>query len=229
MTTLIIGDSGIAHGIAHAIAAGTLAQNRAVAALADTDVLDDPERTARALATLIGDEPVELVVFAHLDPTGFVSAALTDISEEAWDQACERSLRQAFVALQQVYSLVADGTPVVLVLPNVGAVGVAGLVPLCSAVEGIRVMAKAVARRWGVRSITVNTIEVDLATFMLGGADDPGAAALLPQVPVLGAPALPVAPILDDVMGLIGFFASPAGQAVTGAFLMADRGTVMLP
>jgi len=229
MTALIIGDTGIAHSITQAIAAGTLTPNDSVAALTDTDVLDDPEVAARSLATLIGDDPVELVVLAHLDPTGFASAAITDITEDAWDQGCERSLRQAFVALQQVYSLVADGTPVVVVLPNVGAVGVAGLVPLCSAVEGIRVMAKAVARRWGARSITVNTIEVDLATFMLGGSDDPDAAALLPQVPVLGAPALPVAPILDDVMGLIGFFESPAGRAVTGAFLMADRGTVMLP
>jgi NAD(P)-dependent dehydrogenase (short-subunit alcohol dehydrogenase family) len=229
MTALIIGDTGIARSITQAIAAGTHTPNQAVTALTDTDVLDDPALAARALATLIGDEPVELVVFAHLDPAGFVSAAITDITEDAWDQACERSLRQAFVALQQVHSLVADGTPVVVVLPNVGAVGVAGLVPVCSAVEGIRVMAKAVARRWGARSITVNTIEVDLATFMLGGADDPDAAALLPQVPVLGAPALPAAPILDDVMGLIGFFASPAGRAVTGAFLMADRGTVMLP
>ena len=60
MTALIIGDSGIAHGIAHAIAAGTLAQNRAVVALTDTDVLDDPELAARALALLIGDESVEL-------------------------------------------------------------------------------------------------------------------------------------------------------------------------
>jgi len=229
MTALIIGDTGIAHSITRAITAGALTPYDSVAALTETDVLDDPELAARSLATLIGDEPIELVVFAHLDPIGFVSAAITDITEDAWDQACERSLRQAFVALQQVYALVADGTPVVVVLPNVGAVGVAGLVPLCSAVEGIRVMAKAVARRWGARSITVNTIEVDLAAFMLGGADDPAAAALLPQVPVLGAPALPAAPILDDVMGLIGFFVSPAGRAVTGAFLMADRGTVMLP
>ena len=224
MTALVIGDSGIARAITAAFAA----DGHDVVALTDTSALDGPAIAASALSTLIADQSVELVVLAHLDPSGFISAPITGLSEEAWDQAGERPLRQAFVALQQVHALVADGTSVVMVLPNVGAVGVSGLVPLCSAIEGIRVMAKAVARRWGARSITVNTIEVDLPTFVLGAADDPGAATL-PQVPVLGAAALPAAPILDDVMGLIGFFASPAGRAVTGAFLMADRGTVMLP
>lgn len=224
MTALVIGDSGIAR----AITAAFTADARNVVALTDTSALDDPGTAAAAISTLIGEEPVDLVVMAHLDPSGFMGAPITELSEEAWDRAGERPLRQSFVALQQVHALVADGTPVVVVLPNVGAVGVSGLVPLCSAIEGIRVMTKAVARRWGARSITVNTIEVDLATFVLGAADDPGAGSL-PQVPVLGSAALPAAPILDDVMGLIGFFASSAGRAVTGAFLMADRGTVMLP
>lgn len=225
MTTLVIGSTGISR----AIVASMSAAGSAVAALTDTDVLDDPAVAHDALSSLIGGSAVDLVVFAHLDPAAFSTRPITGLTEAMWDQACERSLRHAVVALQQVHELVADATPVVLVMPNVGSVGVAGLVPLCSAVEGIRVMAKAVARRWGARSITVNTIEVDLATFVLGADDDPDAVAALAQVPVLGAPALPDAPLLDDVMGLIGFFASPAGRAVTGAFLMADRGTVMLP
>lgn len=222
MTVLVIGASGIAG----AIAAGLGAAGREVAHLIDTAVLDRPDATHGALVAILGDATVELVVFAHLDPAGFATHRITDLSEQDWDDAAERSLRQAFVALQQVHAVVADGTPIVLVLPNVGSVGVAGLVPLCTAVEGIRVMAKAVARRWGARSITVNTIEVELSAFMLGDSDDTSA---VPQVPVLGSPALAEGSVVADVLGLLDVFTSPAGRSITGAFLMADRGTVMLP
>jgi NAD(P)-dependent dehydrogenase (short-subunit alcohol dehydrogenase family) len=223
MTTLIIGSSGIAR----AVATGLAAADGDVVTLTDTAVLDDPSSAHDALVGLIGDSNIELVVYAHLDPAGFSIRPIIELSEQDWDDTAERSLRHAFVALQQIHTLVADGTSIVLVLPNVGAVGVSGLVPLCSAVEGIRVMAKAVARRWGARSITVNTIGVELSAFMLGDAE--AGATAVPQVPVLGSPALAEGSVVDDVLALLDVFASPAGRSITGAFLMADRGTVMLP
>ena len=237
MTTLVIGSSGIARSIARRL----LDDGRSVAAIDDGSVLDDPTTATAALRSAVGDAQVELVVFAELDVAS-TGASITSLSEQQWDEACERPLRRAVVALQTIHALVDDGTAVVLVLPNVGSVGVAGLVPLCSAAEGIRVLAKSAARRWGARAITVNTIEVELAAFMLGDSaavDDtapsvpvsevPVPEVPVPEVPVLGAPALVPSPILDDVLGLVDLFASPAGRAVTGAFLMADRGTVMLP
>jgi NAD(P)-dependent dehydrogenase (short-subunit alcohol dehydrogenase family) len=223
MSTLIIGSSGIAR----AIATGLAATDGDVVALTDTAVLDEPGKAHDALVSLVGDSAIDLVVYAHLDPAGFSIRPIIGLSEQEWDDTAERSLRHAFVALQQIHTLVTDGTPIVVVLPNVGAVGVAGLVPLCSAVEGIRVMAKAVARRWGARSITVNTIGVELSAFMLGGAE--AGVTAVPQVPVLGSPALPDGSVVDDVLALLEVFASPAGRSITGAFLMADRGTVMLP
>ena len=86
---------------------------------------------------------------------------------------------------------------------------------------------RAVARRWGARSITVNTIEVELAAFMLGDSD--AGDTEVTMVPVLGQPALPPASAVDDVIGLIDMLASPAAGAITGALLVADRGTVMQP
>jgi len=223
MTALVIG----AGGLALSIGENLLLAPRSVISITDDAIFDDRATAGDALGSAVGDSVVELVVLAQLDPAGFVTAPITAMDEQQWDDSCERPMRRAFVALQQVHDLVPDGTPIVLVLPNVGAVGVAGLVPLCAAVEGIRVMAKAVARRWGARSITVNTIGVELAAFMLGDSEDRVGA--VPQVPVLGSPALSVSSVVDDVVGLIEVFASPAGRAVTGAFLMADRGTVMLP
>ena len=163
----------------------------------------------------------------------------SDLDEPAWEAAAERSLRAAFVVLQQVHAVVPDGACVVVVLPTVAAGGAAGLVPLCTAVEGIRVMAKAVARRWGARRITVNTIEVDLAAFVTGdhshdgdgdGDDgDSGAGTPRPTVAQLGTAALPPGSAVADVAGLVEMLDSDVGAALTGALLVADRGTVMLP
>jgi hypothetical protein len=51
----------------------------------------------------------------------------------------------------------------------------------------------------------------------------------VPVVPVLGQPALPPGSAVDDVLGLIDMLAMPAAAAITGALLVADRGTVMQP
>jgi len=230
-TVVVGGDRGIGRGLADALAA----DGRSVAVLADGAVdLTDPAAVRSALDAAAATSPVTTVVLAHLDPAGFRAAPLVELSEGAWAAAAERSLRAAFVVLQQAHAVVPDGARVVLVLPTVAASGAAGLVPLCTAVEGIRVMAKAVARRWGARGITVNTIEVDLAAFVLGaGVDDadgpPGSAAPVPAVSQLGTAALPPASAVADVVALIEMLESDTGAALTGALLVADRGTVMQP
>ena len=189
--------------------------------------LTNAESVGQELRSLSDGRVIDRVVFAAIDPSAFRAAPITSLDESEWDQAAEYPMRAAFIVLQQIHSVLADGGRVILVLPTVVATGVSGLVPLCSAVEAIRVMAKAVARRWGVRSITVNTIEVELSAFMLGD-DDPDDVEI-PAVPVLGQPSLPAGSAVDDVLGLIDMLATPAAGAITGALLVADRGTVMQP
>ena len=192
--------------------------------------LADAHAVSGALRSLVGSGTVDRVVLAAIDPSAFRAAPITSLSEEEWDQAAEYPMRAAFVVLQQVHTVIADGGRVVLILPTVATTGVTDLVPLCSAVEAIRVMAKAVARRWGARSITVNTIEVELAAFMLGDDVEGDAGGVgVPVVPVLGQPALPPGSAVDDVLGLLDMLATPAAAAITGALLVADRGTVMQP
>jgi 3-oxoacyl-[acyl-carrier protein] reductase len=192
--------------------------------------LADAHAVSGALGSLVESGTVDRVVLDAIDPSAFRAAPITSLSEEEWDQAAEYPMRAAFVVLQQVHTVIADGGRVVLILPTVATTGVADLVPLCSAVEAIRVMAKAVARRWGARSITVNTIEVELAAFMLGDDIEGDAGGVgVPVVPVLGQPALPPGSAVDDVLGLIDMLAMPAAAAITGALLVADRGTVMQP
>jgi NAD(P)-dependent dehydrogenase (short-subunit alcohol dehydrogenase family) len=225
-TLVITAGSGIGASIA------TRLRQRGNLVLEPDPALDlaDAVAVGESFRSLVGSGSVDQVVLAAIDPSAFRAAPMTSLSEEEWDRAAESPMRAAFVVLQQVHAVIADGGGVVLILPTVVTTGVADLVPLCTAVEGIRVMAKAVARRWGARSITVNTIEVELAAFMLGDDVDGGAGDVaVPLVPVLGQPALPPGSAVDDVLGLVDMLATPAAAAITGALLVADRGTVMQP
>ena len=223
-STLVIGSSS---GIGFSIARRLRTRGDSIIELPSTLDLTNAEAVGESLRSLVGSGSVDRVVLAAIDPSAFRSAPIVSLTESEWDQAAEYPMRSAFVALQQAHGVLADGGRVILILPTVAATGVAGLVPLCTAVETIRVMAKAVARRWGARSITVNTIEVELAAFMLGDRD--AGDTEVTMVPVLGQPALPPASAVDDVIGLIDMLASPAAGAITGALLVADRGTVMQP
>jgi NAD(P)-dependent dehydrogenase (short-subunit alcohol dehydrogenase family) len=225
-TLVITTGSGIGKSVA------TRLRDRGDAVIETESSLDlaDVAAVSDSLGSLVGFGTVDRVVLAAIDPSAFRAAPITSLSEDEWEKAAEYSMRAAFVVLQQVHAVIADGGRVVLILPTVATTGVADLVPLCTAVEAIRVMAKAVARRWGARSITVNTIEVELAAFMLGDDVEGDAGGVgVPVVPVLGQPALPPGSAVDDVLGLLDMLATPAAAAITGALLVADRGTVMQP
>jgi NAD(P)-dependent dehydrogenase (short-subunit alcohol dehydrogenase family) len=225
-TLVITTGSGIGKSVA------TRLRDRGDAVIETESSLDltDVSAVSDSLGSLVGSETVDRVVLAAIDPSAFRAAPIAALSEDEWEKAAEYSMRAAFVTLQQAYGVLADGGRVVLILPTVATTGVADLVPLCTAVEAIRVMAKAVARRWGARSITVNTIEVELAAFMLGDDVEGDAGGVgVPVVPVLGQPALPPGSAVDDVLGLLDMLATPAAAAITGALLVADRGTVMQP
>ena len=164
-----------------------------------------------------------VVVLAHLDPAAASARPLVELGDAEWDAAGERSIRVALHVLQEAHRHLPDGGHVVVVLPSVATIGVPGLVPMCTAVEAIRVMAKVAARRWGARGITVNVVLVPLVDF-LGEATPVGAA-----VPSLGLASMPDRDALDDAAGLVTLLSSPDGRALTGATLGADGGTVMLP
>lgn len=223
---------GAGTGIGAELVAALVDRGHRVAGISAAEVdLTDPAAVHAALtssAPVGGGAGAHVVVLAHLEPAAFRAGPLVELDDDGWEAAAERSLRAAVVVLQQAHAVAPDGARVVIVLPTAAATGVPGLVPLCSAVEGIRVMAKAVARRWGGRGITVNTVEVDLAAFV-GAGPSGGAGTEVPAVVQLGTSALGPGSAVDDVAGLVEVLASDAGAAVTGALLVADRGTVMVP
>lgn len=220
--------TGVEGGIGRSLARRLAERGDRVVAL-DGSVTDltDAVAVRRAIEAGAAESPLTRVVHCWFDPTAFVAAPVTAFDDDAWDRAAERSMRAAFVVLQQVHALLVDGARVAMVLPTVATTGVADLVPLCTAVEANRVMAKAVARRWGARSITLNSIEVTLEAFLLG--DEPSDAVVVPAVPVLGVAALPESDAVTDVLGLLDLLATPEATALTGGLLVADRGTVLQP
>lgn len=215
-TALVVGATAAAAGLAERL----VARGTEVARVEPTPDTT-PTAAIDAEAARLGAPSV--VVVAHLDPAAADARPLVDLAPEEWDAAGERSIRTFLQVLQAAHGVVPDGGRVVVVLPSVATIGVPGLVPMCTAVEAMRVMAKVAARRWGARGVTVNVVLVPLDAF-LGDATPAGA-----TVPSLGLAALGERDALDDAAGLVAVLAGPDGRALTGATLGADAGTVMVP
>ncbi len=121
------------------------------------------DREAAAGALAVAARP-DVVVWADVDPDGLRPDPVVGLGEPDWDRRCEEPIRSALWLLQAAYPHLKnrDGR-VVLVCPSVALEGAAGLVPLATAAEGQRLLAKAVARRWGGDGITVNVVTVPVA------------------------------------------------------------------
>ena len=175
----------------------------------------DPAAAARAVAGA-----PDVVVWADVDPDGLRPDPLVGLGELDWDRRCEEPLRSALWLLQAAYPHLRgrDGR-VVFVCPSVALEGAAGLVPLATAAEGQRLLAKAAARRWGPDEVTVNVVTVPVAA--LGAPDAPDASRTDPALPNVDALATAAA----TVVWLVG----DGAAGVTGSTIGADGGAVMAP
>jgi NAD(P)-dependent dehydrogenase (short-subunit alcohol dehydrogenase family) len=210
---VVVGATAAAEGVASHLAA----QGWSVASI------DPTGEVGLGPATSVDGAAPQTVVLAHLRRAAWPTARLVDLAPDAWDAAGEGTIRDVLVALQAIHAAVADGARIVVVLPTVSTIGVPGLVPMCTAVEAVRVMAKVAARRWGGRGITVNIVLVPLASFL--GEHTPEGV----EVPSLGVASLPGRDPLEDAASLVQVLSAPEAAALTGATLGADAGTVMVP
>lgn len=139
--------------------------------------------------------------------------AFATMPEDEWDRRAERPIRAALWCLQAAHHHRAS---VVVVVATVGMEGAAGLVALASAAEGIRVLAKSAARRWGREGISVNIVAVPphlLATELVvsDAARNPS----------------PLESSVREAAATVALFAT--APHITGATLMADGGALMIP
>lgn len=163
-----------------------------------------------------GSDRVHVVV--HLPAVAPSPRPLAETSEADWDAHGEAQLRAALVACQAAFAHLREhGGRIILVTPTAGLVGAAGFVPIATATEGMRALAKSAARQWGQYGITVNCVAPSL---VLLGADAPAA---------VDPPALGRAATVEDLARTIAVLASDAAASITGATIPVDGGVVMMP
>jgi len=167
-------------------------------------------------AFAVGGSGIDVVLSADFPGATPVAQPLVDTTEADWDARAEAPLRTARYVCQAAFThLQARGGRIVLVTATAGLVGATGFAPVAAAAEGTRTLAKAAARQWGGRGITVNCVAVPVE--LLGGAGDVSV-----DPPALGRPAT-----VEDVAGAIALLAGEGAGAITGATITVDGGIVM--
>jgi len=103
------------------------------------------------------------VVHVGCDSDALIPAPLIDTNESSWEQRCEAVVLDALHRAQEAFSsFEGGGGRIIFVMPSVSLVGAVGLVPLTTALEGVRALAKSAARQWADHGITVNCIVGDI-------------------------------------------------------------------
>ncbi len=180
-----------------------------------------------AFATVVGQlGPMDVLVHTAVPSLSLESVSFDTLDEARWEASCDAAMKAALYCLQAAFThLSGRGGAIVFVGPTVSFSGAPGLVPLVTALEGQRALAKSAARQWGSRGITVNWVAVDAPLFAPALAQ-----AAVPSPPEPAPSALGRS--LDgasDIAPVIGFLASAAGRSVTGATLVQDGGVWMFP
>jgi NAD(P)-dependent dehydrogenase (short-subunit alcohol dehydrogenase family) len=96
------------------------------------------------------------------------------------------------------------------------------LVPLATAVEAQRLLAKSTARRWGADGVTVNIVTVPVTAL------DPALVDLAPDA-ARTERALPTADAVRSAAAAVVWLAGAGAAGITGATIGADGGAVMAP
>jgi NAD(P)-dependent dehydrogenase (short-subunit alcohol dehydrogenase family) len=167
----------------------------------------------------VGTEHTERGVFGALDPG-------------EWRARVELPLRRTLVCFQAAFAGLGGGGSMVLVVPTLSLTGAAGFVPWAAVTEGQRALAKAAARAWGPRTITVNCVAVPAALLQYDDVTGDGPARR--DGPGLDRPGLPPAALAPpdmraDVASVVHALLGPLWRSVTGATVAVDGGVWMAP
>jgi NAD(P)-dependent dehydrogenase (short-subunit alcohol dehydrogenase family) len=169
--------------------------------------------------------PAQVVVHSWTPPISLTSAPIDSLSFEQWREAVHTSVKCTIYCLQTAHDhFEGRGGSIIVLGPVLSLVGVAGLVPLCTALEAQRTLVKSAARQWGRKGIRVNWVAIGEGNYpALASAAIPQV--LGPQPPALGR----VPDIGDDAAALVSLLGNDAARAITGATLNMDGGNWMVP
>lgn len=174
-----------------------------------------PDRIAASFARAsMGIGAVGLVVDCLAARPGPVQS-MADCPDDIWTMTCEEPLRIAwFVAMAARDALRPAGGAYVVVLPVGSLAGRAGQAAFGALLEGRRTLVKSAARQWGRDRIRVNAVAVALE-----GQITSRWPAALGRVP----------DIRDDIVPFLELIADDRCCVLTGATMVVDGGTVMVP
>jgi NAD(P)-dependent dehydrogenase (short-subunit alcohol dehydrogenase family) len=146
-----------------------------------------------------------------------------DINEKDWDEMMDLNLKGMFFFSQAAAKNMAGtgGGKIINMSSQASLVAIAGETIYCSSKAAINQMTKNLAFEWASQKITVNAIG---PTFVY----TPGTAERLDD-PAFRANVIKNIPLgrvgtIEDIAGAVTFFASPASDMITGAFLLIDGG-----
>ena len=197
-----------------ALIVGAGVADRVAAGLPDTF---DVDRTP-------GAQAYDLVVWADYPALACEPRRITDLSPADWDAACDTPLRSAIDLAREVHApLAATGGTIVFLVPLMASAGGAEYTALASLGEGVRILAKSLAKTWGADGITAHSITLDPHAFL--AADD--AAGIAADNSLHDPPLGRVPDDTDDVAPIIDWLASPTAAPLVGSSLVIDGGLWM--
>jgi len=187
--------------------------------------LGEPEAIRGALPSVlaeVGHDAADAIVYTLLGDDALVPRALAGLSHDEWTRLAEDPVRDGLTMLQVARDLLVPRVGrYVLVVPTVAIEGGADLVPLATATESLRALAKSAARRWAPLGVTVNMVTPDVFAYgaeHLRGTDVDRGEAVFPE---------PTTPA--DVADTVALLLAPDAARVTGTTLIVDGGALMTP
>jgi NAD(P)-dependent dehydrogenase (short-subunit alcohol dehydrogenase family) len=192
---------------------------RAIADALSSPIVDD----VSALDAMDLEE-LDLVVHCAYPDASRRKRDLVELTPDDWTAACDEPLEGAIRLAQQVHPhLAARNGTIVFLVPLMASAGGEGFTPFAAAAEGIRILAKSLAKTWGADGITAHAITLDPHAFLDAVDADGIAEANSLHDPPLGH----VPDVREELVPIIDFLASGDASALTGASLVVDGGLWM--
>ena len=112
-------------------------------------------------------EPLDLVVWADYAPASLRPRPLAETTAAGWHEACDHPLRTAIDLTRAVHPRLAAGRgTIVFVVPLMASAGGSGYAALATVGEGVRILAKSLAKTWGGDGITAHAVTLDPHAFL---------------------------------------------------------------
>ena len=166
---------------------------------------------------------LDLVVHALYPMQSRIPARIDEMTEDEWTAACDAPLEAGVRLARGAHRhLAARRGTIVFCVPLVGSAGAAGFCALAAVAEGLRILARSLARGWGADGIRAHAVTLHPSMFL---APEHSAPAL--EATALHDPALGRLPSAAEVAAVIDTLADGATAGLTGASLVMDGGAWM--